>query len=73
MSPRFFFDVSNGGETIHDEVGVDAESLTEVLAEARSVIIEMADEVRENNPNQMWMLIVRDEGGYIVGRLAIKQ
>lgn len=73
MSARFFFDVSNGRETISDEVGIEAENLDEVLAEARSVIIEMADEIPQAPSDRPWSMIVRNEAGSTVGRLPIKR
>jgi hypothetical protein len=73
VSPRFFFDVSNGEETLPDEVGVEASDLSEVLAEARGVIVEMADEVIEAEAEPSWTMIVRDEVVLIVGRLPIKR
>lgn len=73
MARRFFFDVSNGKETIPDEEGVEAADLDEALSEARSVVAEMVDEVAEADPGQLWKLIVRDETGAVVGRLPIKR
>jgi hypothetical protein len=73
VSPRFFFDVSNGCQTISDEEGVEAADLNEALTEARSVISELADEVAEADLGQHWTLIVRDEAGATVGRLSIRR
>ena len=73
MSPRFFFDVSNGEEIISDEAGIEGASLDEVLVEARVVIAEMADDVIEADPDQQWTMIVRDEAGSALGRLPIKR
>jgi hypothetical protein len=73
VSPRFFFDVSNGEETLPDEVGVEASDLSEVLAEARGVIVKMADEVILAESGPSWTMIVRDEVGLIVGCLPIKR
>lgn len=73
MPPHFFFDVSNGEETLFDEVGIEAMSLDDVLAEARSVIVEMADEVIGTDPDRRWAMIVRDETGSPVGRLPVKR
>ena len=72
MSSRFFFDVTNGEETIPDEVGVEAASLDEALAEARSVIAEMTDVAAGADPDPQWSMIVRDEAGSAVGRLPTK-
>jgi hypothetical protein len=73
VAPRYFFDVSNGVETISDREVVEAADLDEALAEARNVIADMADKVAEADPDQPWTLIVRDEAGTIVGRLPIKR
>lgn len=73
MSSRFFFDVINGEEVISDEVGVEVSSLNEALAEARSVIAEMAHEVTGDDPGPSWTLIVRDDAGSVLGRLPIKR
>ncbi|MHC2109295.1 DUF6894 family protein [Methylobacterium sp. CM6246] len=73
MSTRFFFDVTNGDETIRDEVGVEGVSLDEVLAEARVVVAEMAYDVIKVDPDASWALIVRDEAGSPIGSIPIEQ
>ena len=73
MSQRFFFDVSDGEETLPDKFGVEASDLTEVIVEARSVIAEMADEVVKSNPDRPWTLIGRDKAGLTVARLPIER
>ncbi len=73
MAPSFFFDVSNGVETILDAEGVEAADLDEALTEARTVIAEMADEVCGADPNRSWTLIVRDRTRSVVGRLPIRR
>ncbi|MBL7406425.1 hypothetical protein INQ30_29380, partial [Escherichia coli] len=52
--------------------GVEAEDLSEALAEARSVIDEMAGELEAAGPGGAWTLVVRDATGAEVGRLPIK-
>ncbi|MDP4005670.1 hypothetical protein [Methylobacterium sp. NEAU K] len=71
MPERFYFDVENSRERIRDEVGVEAGSREEALAEARSVIEEMADHVGVTESDDPWMLVVRDGAGFLVGRLPI--
>jgi hypothetical protein len=71
VAERFYFDVENGQDTIRDEEGVEAASLDEALAEARSVIDEMADEVQAADPSGTWTLVVRDAAGSPVSRIAI--
>ncbi|KST58960.1 hypothetical protein AO398_19730 [Methylobacterium sp. GXS13] len=72
MPERFYFDIENGRESIRDEEGVEADSLETALAEARSVIREMADELAASDPDAIWTLVVRDASGSAVGRLPIK-
>ena len=71
MAERFYFDIENGEESIHDEEGVEAASVEQALDEARSVIREMAAELTAANPDRTWTLIVRDASGSLVGRLPI--
>ncbi|MHB2210901.1 DUF6894 family protein [Methylobacterium sp. CM6257] len=73
MSPRFFFDVLRGEETMPDGLGAEAANLNEALTEARRVISEMADEVAEANPGQPLTLIVRNSAGWVLARLPIKR
>jgi hypothetical protein len=71
MTARFFFDLVCGDEVIQDDEGVEARDLDQALAEARSAIAEMADEVMEDGSGQPWAMIVRDETGALVRRLSI--
>ncbi|WCS24388.1 hypothetical protein LOK46_25155 [Methylobacterium sp. NMS14P] len=72
MPSRFYFDIENGEETIRDTQGVEAEDLAEALAEARSVIDEMAGELEAAGPDGASTLVVRDATGAEVGRVPIK-
>ncbi|KST60222.1 hypothetical protein AO398_15525 [Methylobacterium sp. GXS13] len=73
MPIRFYFDVENGTETIRDREGVEAADLAEVLAEARSVIQEMAGEVCADALGTAWTLVVRDATGTLLARLPIRR
>jgi hypothetical protein len=73
VAERFYFDIENGAETIRDEEGVEADDLSSALEEARSVIVEMADELAEAVPGETWILVVRDTAGSLVARLPIKK
>ncbi|MHB2210928.1 DUF6894 family protein [Methylobacterium sp. CM6257] len=73
MLRRFYFDFEDGQETIRDDEGVEAEDLEQALADARSVIREMAGEVAANDPGEAWALVVRDETGSSVARLPIEK
>jgi hypothetical protein len=59
----FFFDLVCGDEVIRDDEGVEARDLDQALAEARSAIAEIADEMIEDGSGQPWEMIVRDETG----------
>ncbi|MEE7439157.1 DUF6894 family protein [Methylobacterium oryzae] len=72
MPSRFYFDIENGEETIRDAQGVEAADVAEALAEARSVIDEMAGELEVAGPAGAWTLVVRDASGAEVGRVPIK-
>ena len=63
MFGRFYFDVDNGRETVRDDEGVVADDLEQALADARSVISEMADELGATSLESLWSLVVRDETG----------
>lgn len=73
LAARFYFEIANAEETIHDLVGVEAAGLEEALIEARSVIAEMAEEITGNGREPPWTLLVRNEDGWLVGRLPIRK
>ena len=71
MSRRFYFDLQDGEETIQDDEGVEAESLEQALAEARSVIGEMAEELGATDLGSPWTRVVRDETGLAVAHVPV--
>ena len=73
LAARFYFEIANAEETIHDLVGVEAAGPEEALFEARSVIAEMADEITGSGQEPPWTLLVRNEEGWLVGRLPIRK
>lgn len=73
MAARFYFEITNVEETIRDLEGVEAADLEEALFEARSVIAEMAEEITAGHWGPPWTLLVRDEAGWLVGRLPIRK
>jgi hypothetical protein len=73
LAARFYFEIANAEETIHDLEGVEAAGLEEALIEARSVIAEMVDEVTGGRGGPPWTLLVRNEAGWLVGRLPIRK
>jgi hypothetical protein len=73
LAARFYFELANAEITFHDTTGVEATDLAEALFEARSVIAEMADAIAEDHPGPPWTLLVRDEAGWLVGRLPVRK
>jgi hypothetical protein len=73
LAARFYFEIANVEETIRDPEGVEAADLAEALLEARSVIAEMAEEITSEHRGPPWTLLVRDEAGWLVGRLPIRK
>jgi hypothetical protein len=73
LATRFYFELANAEMTLHDPTGVEAADLAEALLEARSVIAEMADEIAEAPTGLPWTLLVRDEAGWLVGRLPVRK
>lgn len=71
MPTRFYFDVADGQTTIRDDEGVEAEDLERALADARSTISEMADELGATDIGSSWTLVVRDETGLPVAHVPI--
>ena len=71
MFGRFYFDVDNGRETVRDDEGVVADDLEQALADARSVISEMADELGATSLERLWTRAVRDETGWPVAHLPL--
>ncbi|MCJ2061015.1 hypothetical protein MKL09_31410 [Methylobacterium sp. J-048] len=73
MTERFYFDIENDRETIHDGEGVEAVSFEQAIEEARIVIDEMADELDVGDSARSWTLVIRSASGALVGRLPIKR
>ncbi|WP_409518546.1 DUF6894 family protein [Methylobacterium sp. PvR107] len=71
MFRRFYFDVDNGRETVRDDQGVEAEDLEQALADARTVISEIADDLKAIDMDSLWTLVVRDETGLTVAHLPL--
>lgn len=66
---RFYFDIELDGEITQDNEGVEARGLEQALADARSVVHEMAGQLDNACLGADSVLIVRDEAGATVGRI----
>jgi len=71
MLQRFYFDVDNGREIVRDDEGVEAEDFEQALADARSVISEMAAELAVANLSGPCSIIVRDETGLTLAQVPL--
>lgn len=69
---KFFFDVSNNGKLVVDEVGLDLNGTTQALGEAASALAEMADEMITGSLQQQVLSVdIRGEWGAAVLRLTL--
>ena len=73
LAARFYFEIANAEETIHDLVGFVAAGLEDALTVAGCVIAEWADFIPGNGREPPWTLLVRNEEGWLVGRLPIRK
>ena len=60
MSHRFYFDLTNGLQTIRDDEGVLAHDLEHAIDEARVVIEEMRDSGELSEDEEGWVLVIKD-------------
>ena len=72
MAKRYYFDIEAPGGLIQDEEGVEAFSEEQALRDARSVVLEMIDQLDEVGLSSDSILAVRDETGAMVGRIAFR-
>jgi hypothetical protein len=69
---RFFFDVSNNGKLVVDEVGLDLNGTTHAVGEAASALAEMADEMITSSQQQQVLSVeIRGELGAAVLRVTL--
>jgi hypothetical protein len=69
---RFFFDVSNNGTLVVDEVGLDLNGATVAVGEAASALAEMADEMFTSSLRQQVLSVeIRGELGTAALRLTL--
>jgi hypothetical protein len=71
MFDRFFFDLTNGRETIRDELGVEAESIQQARREAQDVIEECGRTGDLDDSSGRWELVIRSHDGIVLERIEI--
>ncbi|MGU3359361.1 DUF6894 family protein [Methylobacterium sp. M6A4_1b] len=71
MSPRFFFDLTDEQTLLHDNEGVEADSLDQAVEQAKVVVNEMRKEGNLIGAGASWTMHVRDEDGVVRQRITI--
>ncbi len=71
MARRFYFDLTNGSETIRDERGVEAGDLIEAVNEAQAVLSEMSRNDELSGSGAGWQLLIREASGPILQTLPV--
>ena len=61
MPSRFYFDLTNGSDTLRDDEGVKASGLHEAAEHAQAAVEDMRGNGKGPAPGDGWWLIIRDE------------
>ena len=61
--PRYYFDVCDGDDVLHDQVGLDLEGDDMAADHAVRALPEMAHDELPNGPERDFWVKVRDEAG----------
>ncbi len=69
VAQRFYVDLSDSENLIRDEEGVDADSLEEILEQAKIVIAEMLLSGKFDYSDGGWQLVIRSENGAVVATI----
>jgi hypothetical protein len=71
LAERFFFDLTDGPSTIHDEDGALATDLDEAIMQAEEVLTELRATGELSDAHYEWMMIIRGAGGGALMRLPV--
>lgn len=63
LTARFYFDLTNGPETLRDDEGVEASCLDEATEQAKAAMEDMRVNEGAPAPGDGWRLILRGEDG----------
>lgn len=63
MTSRFYFDLTNGPDTLRDDEGVEASSFDEAAGQAQAALEDMRSSEEVPAPGERWQMIIRDENG----------
>ena len=70
---RFYFDLTNGTDTLRDDDGVEANGLDDAIRQTRTVLDEIRDDKTVSILDGGWQLLIRDESGATVMSLAVTE
>ncbi|MCJ2033744.1 DUF6894 family protein [Methylobacterium sp. J-068] len=71
MLDRFFFDLTNGAETLRDEIGAEATDIDEARREAQVVLGEIGRTGELDDSSGRWTLLIRNRDGVVLERVEI--
>ena len=71
MTNRFRFDLENGDIVIRDEIGVEADDISQAVEQALAGIDEMRASGELVTPDDLWTLVIRDEDGAELKRIRL--
>jgi hypothetical protein len=69
--PRYFFDTYDGRQFVHDDEGLELESLGTAKAQAQRAVVDMARDELPDGDERTLVVSVRDEAGKEVLRIAL--
>ena len=73
MISRFYFDLTNGTDTLRDDDGVEANDLDDAIRQTRTVLDEIRDDKTVSILDGGWQLLIRDESGATLMSLAVTE
>ena len=71
MTTRFYFDLTNGPNTLRDDEGVEASSLDEATGQAQAAMDDMRSKDEAPTQGEGWQLIIRDESGVTLKAISL--
>ena len=63
LTSRFYFDLTDGLDTLRDDEGVEANSLDDAIRQTQTVLDEIRDDGNASAFEDGWQLVIRDEHG----------
>ena len=73
MTSRFYFDLTNGLDTLRDDEGVEADDLDDATRQTQTVLDEISADGNASAVENGWHLIIRDESGATLKTLSVTE